>query len=43
MGDDMSKCIDCEVLEMEGEPVEGICLGVGYYPEGANTLPINEG
>lgn len=39
----MSECIDCEVVEMECEPVEGVCLGGGYYPEDAKPLPTNKG
>lgn len=38
----MSEYINCEVVEMECEPVEGICLGGGYYPDDAKLIPVNK-
>ena len=29
----MSEYINGEILEINGEPAEGVCLGAGYYPE----------
>lgn len=37
----MSEYVACEILEMQGEPVEGVCLGGGYYPDFAKPVPEN--
>ena len=39
----MSEHITCEVLEMKGEPKDGVCLGAGYYPDDAKPIPTNKG
>ncbi|MGO2507287.1 MAG: hypothetical protein ACTH7L_14420 [Psychrobacter alimentarius] len=38
----MSEYIVGEILHMDGEPDEGICLGAGQYPEDVELLPVNE-
>ena len=38
----MSENIIGEVLEMNGEPEDGVCLGGGFYPEDAEQIPVNK-
>lgn len=38
----MSDYIDGEVLEFETNPVDGVCLGAGHYPDDAKFIPSNK-